>query len=99
MSRSEQGRAGVLPSQWIRQAIQEGILCPATPVAPGQIQPNSLDLRIGEIGYRVQCSFLPGHEGVEKKLARFKWYALALSETGTVLERNQVYLFPLRERL
>ncbi|HZT43255.1 MAG TPA: 2'-deoxycytidine 5'-triphosphate deaminase [Chthonomonadaceae bacterium] len=99
MSRSEQGTSGVLPSQWIRQAIAEGILCPATPISPGQIQPNSLDLRLGEIGYRVQCSFLPGHEGVDKKLARFKWYDLGLSDAGTVLERNQVYLFPLRERL
>ncbi|HLV79163.1 MAG TPA: 2'-deoxycytidine 5'-triphosphate deaminase [Chthonomonadaceae bacterium] len=99
MSRSDLEVTGVLPSQWIRQAIADGILCPATPVAPGQIQPNSLDLRLGEIGYRVQCSFLPGPEGVEKKLARFKWYDLALSEAGTVLERNQVYLFPLRERL
>jgi dCTP deaminase len=66
---------------------------------PGQVQPNSLDLRLGEIGYRVQCSFLPGEEGITRKLERFKWYDSLLGQDGLVLERNQAYIFPLCERL
>lgn len=99
MSSGEQGCAGVLPSQWIQEAVAQGIVRAPSPVESGQIQPNSLDLRLGQLGYRVQCSFLPGHEGLEKKLARFKWYDLPVLASGTVLERNQVYLFPLEERL
>ena len=30
------------------------------PFAPGQIQPASLDLRLGAVAYRVRASFLPG---------------------------------------
>ncbi|MCB1152321.1 2'-deoxycytidine 5'-triphosphate deaminase [bacterium] len=95
-------RPGILPSQWIRQAIDDGIIESATPIADDQIQPNSLDLRIGERGHRVRCSFLPGREGVAKKLDRYRWYDLNLSkhdDDGSFLERNQVYLFPLDESL
>lgn len=90
---------GVLPSQWIRQAIVDGIITAATPVQAGQVQPNSLDLRVGDHGFRIQCSFLPGFEGVDAKLDRFAWYKLDVRDSGTLLERNQVYLFPLQERL
>lgn len=69
------------------------------PFGAKQIQPNSLDLRLDSVGYRVQCSFLPGEEGLERKLARFRWYDFPLTDEGVVLERNQVYIFPLCERL
>lgn len=90
---------GVFPSQWIRAAEAEGILICETPIDAGQVQPNSLDLRLGSVGYRVQCSFLPGEEGMAQKLLRYRWYEFAMPAEGVVLERNQVYLFPLRERL
>lgn len=90
---------GVLPSQWIRTAARDGVISACTPIGPKQIQPNSLDLRLDTVGCRVQCSFLPGDEGVERKLMRFKWYDFALPGDGVVLERNQVYLFPLCEQL
>lgn len=90
---------GVLPAQWIRQAIEKGWIEVEEPVRSGQIQPNSLDLRLGAVGYRVQCSFLPGEEGMAQKLARFGWYHFCLPEEGVVLEKNQVYIFPLVERL
>ena len=91
--------AGVLPSQWIRAAAEGGIVSICQPLAPGQVQPNSLDLRLGASGYRVQCSFLPGAEGMSAKLARFLWYEFAIPPDGMVLERNQNYLFPLCESL
>lgn len=94
-----QSPGGILPSQWIRAAFQVGILQASQPLTEQQIQPNSLDLRLGPPGFRVQCSFLPGEEGLSRKLERFAWYDLVLDDEGVVLERNQVYLFPLVESL
>ena len=90
---------GVLPSQWIRAAIDQGIITTTQEVNQSQIQPNSLDLRVDKIGYRLQSSFLPGKEGIQKKLDKFKWYDLHLDQDGVIIERNQVYLFPLVEGL
>jgi dCTP deaminase len=91
--------AGVLPSQWIKEAIDQGIVTSCIPFGAKQIQPNSLDLRLNNLAYRVNCSFLPGREGVEAKLSKFKWYESPVTEKGLILERNLVYLFPLCERL
>src|SRR5947209_6846844 len=93
------GAPGIMPSQWIEEAIALGVVGATSPVLPEQIQPNSLDLRLDTVAYRVQCSFLPGPEGLQRKLSRFKWYDLPLAPSGTVLERNQVYLIPLSESL
>src|SRR5262249_28672016 len=84
---------------WIRAAVADRIIHADPEARPAQIQPNSLDLRIGASGGRIQCSFLPGEEGIAQKLARFQWYEFGVPEDGVVLERNQVYLFPLCERL
>jgi dCTP deaminase len=90
---------GILPSQWIRAAIEHGIVIAATPVSTGQIQPNSLDLRLGSTAFRVQCSFLPGPIGMKQKLGRLQWAELEVTERGLLLETNQVYIFPLSESL
>jgi dCTP deaminase len=92
-------QSGVLPSQWIRAALADGVIGAVSPIAPAQIQPNSLDLRLDSVAYRVQCSFLPGEEGLAHKLTRFKWYEFPIPEEGVVLERNQAYIFPLCESL
>jgi len=92
-------RGGVLPSQWIRRALADGTLTALRPVEPTQVQPNSVDLRIGRAGTRVQCSFLPGREGVEGRLRRFGIYPVDAGPDGVVLERNAVYLFPLLESI
>ena len=64
-----------------------------------QIQPASLDLRLGRTAYRVQASFLPGQNStIAEKLPRLKMYELDLSQP-TVLERGCIYLVPLAERL
>jgi dCTP deaminase len=91
--------SGVFPAQWIRDALRQEIIQVAAPVEAGQVQPNSLDLRLGEVGWRVQCSFLPGEEGIRQKLARFRWYEFTVPSEGVVLERNQTYIFPLCESL
>lgn len=90
---------GVYPAQWIQQAFEKGWIESEEPIRPSQIQPNSLDLRLSCVGFRVQCSFLPGEEGMQQKLGRFGWYRFSLPEEGVVLEKNQVYIFPLMEHL
>lgn len=89
----------ILPSQWIKAAINGDIIRADEPFLLRQVQPNSLDLRIGHIAHRVNCSFLPGKMGIENKLKTFNWYDVDIKETGTILERNHVYLFPLQEKL
>ena len=86
-------------SEAYAKAMQEGIVSSELPIQAFQIQPNSLDLRLSAIGYRIQCSFLPGEEGLQQKLNRYLWYEFEVSEEGVVLERNQIYLFPLYESL
>ena len=52
--------AGVLPSQWIARAIDAGwVGAGRWSVDAANIQPASLDLRLGEVAYRIRCSFLP----------------------------------------
>jgi dCTP deaminase len=64
-----------------------------------QVQPASLDLRLGNTAYRVRASFLPGAEStVEKKISQLDAYTIDLSK-GAVLERGCVYVIPLLEAL
>ena len=55
---------GVLPSQTIETMLQTGEISVAEPVAEGQVQPASLDLRLGTVAYRVRASFLAGHDSI-----------------------------------
>ena len=90
---------GVLPSQDLRRLISEGAVHAAEPVEDRQVQPASLDLRLGKTAYRLQASFLPGSPSkVENKLASLSMARLDLSNP-TVLERGCVYLVPLMEKL
>ena len=51
---------GVLPSQVLRELVRGGEISAETDIAPDQVQPASLDLRLGAVAYRVKASFLPG---------------------------------------
>jgi dCTP deaminase len=88
---------GVLPSQWLRKAFDQGIIA-APGIAEEQIQPASVDLRLGDWAYRLRCSFLPGNSTVAQRLPAFEMDRLDLRE-GAVLERNRPYLIPLSESL
>ena len=61
---------GILPSQALARAVREGwIRSAASPVPEANVQPASLDLRLGEVAHRLRCSFLPeGGATVEEKL-------------------------------
>lgn len=90
---------GILPSQALRTALAEGEIRATTPVSEGQIQPASLDLRLGETAYRVQASFLPGRRNtVRDRIMAHAQYQIDLTG-GAVLERNCVYIVPLMETL
>lgn len=90
---------GILPSQAIHQLIDAQTVRLAHPAAAGQIQPASLDLRLGARAYRVRASFLPG-KGVHvaAKLEHLALHEIDLSN-GAVLETGCVYLVPLQESL
>ena len=53
-------KTGILPSQEIRELIANGKIRSSAEISDAQIQPASMDLRLGSIAYRVQASFLPG---------------------------------------
>jgi dCTP deaminase len=52
--------AGVLPSQALEKLIAAGAIRARSPILPEQIQPSSLDLRLGVEAFRVRASFLAG---------------------------------------
>jgi len=90
---------GILPDQEITALFDSGRLVSARPLDADQIQPASLDLRLGERAFRVRASFLPGpgHK-VAEKLERLKLHEIDLT-AGAVLETGCVYIVPLLERL
>ena len=90
---------GVLPDHAIEALIDRGAIAADTPVLPAQVQPASLDLRLGAVAYRVRASFLCGKgRTVQDRIAEFEMHRVDLSH-GAVLEKGCVYLVPLMERL
>jgi len=88
---------GILPSQAIRRMIQNKEIIGAEPIETAQIQPASLDLRLGDTAYRVQASFLPGPNAtVRDRLRDLSLYEIDLRD-GAVLEVGAVYIVPLME--
>jgi dCTP deaminase len=90
---------GILPDQMIAALAAAGGILPATDFVPDQIQPASLDLRLGEVAYRVRASFLPGpNTTVAERIDELKLHEFSLAD-GAVLETNCVYIVPLIESL
>jgi dCTP deaminase len=90
---------GILPCQSIEALIAAGAVTAASPFAPDQVQPASLDLRLGATAWRVRASFLPGPgRKVAERLADVAMHKLDLSD-GAVLERGCVYIIEVQERL
>ena len=89
---------GLWPSQLLRDAVAQGreVLSPQ-PIGDDQIQPASIDLRLGEVAYRVRASFLPGRRAsVRDKLDLLSMHRVDLT-AGAVLEKDCVYIVPLLE--
>ncbi|MCA1691568.1 MAG: 2'-deoxycytidine 5'-triphosphate deaminase, partial [Actinobacteria bacterium] len=94
------GEVGVLPSQYLAQAIDAGVIdAGGFKIPRANIQPASLDLRLGEVAYRIRCSFLPDKHTVERRLKDYVIDEINLHNEGVVLETNRPYLIPLKERV
>ena len=92
-------QTGILPDHDIAALFASGALKSARPLDADQIQPASLDLRLGARAWRVRASFLPGrNHTVEAKLDRLKLHEIDLT-AGAVLETGCVYIVPLLESL
>ena len=92
-------RPGILPRQAIAALVAKGAIKLAAPAAAGQIQPASLDLRLGAEAYRIRASFLPKPGvPVAKRLDELVLHSFKLGD-GAVLETGCVYLVPLQESL
>ncbi|UYP68910.1 2'-deoxycytidine 5'-triphosphate deaminase [Thalassobacter stenotrophicus] len=90
---------GVLPSQALEAMLDRGEIAVTAPLVDGQVQPASLDLRLGTVAYRVRASFLAGAgTPVADRLADFEMHRMSL-DGGAVLEKGCVYLVPLMESL
>lgn len=94
------GTEGVLARQHLERAIDAGVIDAGRFKIPAEnLQPASLDLRLGEFAYRIRCSFLPDKQTVERKVKDYVIDELDLRREGVVLETNRPYLIPLKESL
>ncbi len=90
---------GILPESQLVAAFDKKQISAAEPLLDGQIQPASLDLRLGARAWRIQASFLPGRgQTVMDKIDKFSMYELDLTQ-GAVLETGCVYIVELLESL
>jgi dCTP deaminase len=90
---------GVFPSQKIAEFIEAGRIRASSPITDIQIQPASLDLRLGPVAYRVRASFLPGKSStVDEKVREFGMTEIDLVP-GAVFEKYCTYIVPLMEEL
>ncbi len=105
-------RQGILPYQRLKQLIATGVIRAEVPIDPRQVQPASLDLRLGTKAYRLLSSFLPEQSEIRSRLGPstgsqdvldFYQSDLVMYEMdlrgGAILERGHVYLVPLLESL
>src|SRR4029078_10019022 len=76
----------------------DGAILSENKFVPDQIQPASLDLRLGEIAFRARASFLPRPPPVARRISELKLHEISLSD-GAVLETGCVYIVPLQESL
>lgn len=90
--------AGILPCQAIDDLVAQEAITALTAFDGDQVQPASLDLRLGERAWRVRASFLPGAKRVAERAPDVMMHTLDLTG-GAVLEKGCVYIAELQERL
>lgn len=88
---------GILPASHLRGMIQRGRLQALKDIEDAQIQPASLDLRLGAVAWRIRASFLPGPESsVKSRIEQLALHQIDLTK-GAVFEAGCVYIVPLLE--
>jgi dCTP deaminase len=94
------GHRGVLAVQHLREAIQAGVVAADEAIPAENLQPASLDLRLGPQAIRLRCSFLPNRDKVhERALELAQGEPLDLTGNGALLDVGRPYLIRLQERL
>jgi dCTP deaminase len=97
--RTEPLRTGILPSQEIHELIRNRKILATEEIQDSQIQPASIDLRLGKVAYRVQASFLPGRSStIQSKINDLKLGEIDLTRPA-LLERGAVFVIPVMEHL
>lgn len=90
----------ILVRQTLSELVERGAIQALRPLNPLQLQPSSLDLRLGSTVWQLQCSFLPGSEGVSRKLGRLATARYHTDrEEPLVLHQGGVYLAEIEEVL
>jgi dCTP deaminase len=90
--------SGILPAQWIRRLYERGQIA-GRQLDRNQIQPASLDVRLGKVAYKIHASFLPGlSSSVQQRVERLTSYEIDLT-TPQVLTKGSVYLIEIEEAL
>ena len=95
---AEARRTGVLPYQQLREMVRTRVIASTVEIEPGQLQPASLDLRLGRRAYRVSASFLPGSNAtVMDKIKQLDGLPAIDLVREPVLERGAIYVIELFE--
>ena len=90
-------KTGALPHQLIESFIEQGVIRSQTPIPEGNVQPASLDLRLGARAWAVKATFLPRPtESIQEALKRYTVSELDLNST-CVFELNRTYIVELEE--
>jgi dCTP deaminase len=91
---------GILPGQRIRALAELGAIQADLAIEPGQIQPASLDLRLGDKAWRIRASFLPSSsKSIDARIQELANHEINLRDDAAVLEAGCVYLVELEEGL
>ncbi len=99
MAEPEHRKAGILPSQEIQELIRNGKIRTGVDISDDQIQPASIDLRLGNVAYQVRASFIPSVKSLISP--RIRELQLAEIDLGqpALLDKDKVFIVPLMESL
>ena len=96
---------GILPDTYLKTLIRDHAIDAAPAITESQIQPASVDLRLGTKAYRLISSFLPERSEIGARLnvldlyqSELVMYDMDLTQ-GAILEKGHVYLVPLLEHV
>ena len=92
---------GILPYQQIIAMVKSREINAIPEIEENQIQPASMDLRLGRYAYRVRASFLPGAEAnVMHRVRQMDGMPpIDLTPDGAVLEKGCVYVVEIMESI